>query len=90
MAKIYYEYCKTNTLPQAHQWLKKGKYNKLSNFNNIFQVMYKGSLDWRLEIDKKIYLKWKKMDIEPVKIKICNTVSLRTRFGGKFEMNYYL
>ena len=85
------EYCKTNTLPQAHQWLKKGKYNKLSNFNNIFQVMYKGSLDWRLEeeSDKKVYLEMEKDGYRTRQNKaVVDTVSLRTRFGGKFEMNY--
>ena len=77
------EYCKTNTLPQAHQWLKKGKYNKLSNFNNIFQVMYKGSLDWRLEeeSDKKVYLEMEKDGYRTRQNKaVVDTVSLENSF----------
>lgn len=85
------EYCKTNTLPQPHQWIKKSKYNKLSNFSNIYQVMYKGSLDWRLEdeVDKKVYLEMERDGYRTRQNRaLVDCVSLRTRFGGKFEMNY--
>jgi len=85
------QYCKTNRLPQLTKWLRESKTNKPANFNKLLDIMYKGSLDWISEDEEdqeaiaSIGVSADKSNHNRANIDV---ESIRTRFGGKVEMNY--